>query len=80
VDMTLGLPFLDYVMMRNGGEVGEVLQVSYSDRLERFKGQLLRREESTGRDNVMLVRLQTNHRFRRQVFSVRDGRLEVTDG
>jgi len=41
--LSLGLPFLDYVMMRNQGELGEDLQVSYVNRLEEFKGRLIRK-------------------------------------
>ncbi|MBU4270786.1 MAG: protein kinase [Planctomycetes bacterium] len=78
--LSLGLPFLDYVMMRNQGEVGKDLQASYVDRLERFKGQLIRRSTSKQGDDIMLVRLRTNHTFRRQIFAVRGNRLEVTDG
>ena len=80
VQLRLGLPFLDYVMMRNQGEVGEDLQVSYVDRLEKFKGQLIRLSGEKSRDDIVLVRLRTNHTFRRQVFAVRENRLEVTDG
>ena len=79
-ELILNLPFLDYVMMRNQGEVGEDLQIAYVDRLERFKGQLLRQTHRDQVDDVMLVRLRTNHTFRRQVFAVRQHRLEVTDG
>jgi len=78
--LPLPLPFLDYVMMRNQGEVGRDLQASYMDRLERFKGQLIRCSASNRSDDIMLVRLRTNHTFRRQVFAVRGDRLEVTDG
>ncbi len=78
--LPLGLPFLDYVMMRHQGEVGQDLQTSHVDRLEKFKGQLLRRATSDRADDVMLVRLQTNHTFRRQVYTVRGDRVEVTDG
>lgn len=76
----LSLPFLDYVMMRNQGEVGQNLQASYVDRLERFKGQLLRYSTSNQGDEIMLVRLRTNHTFRRQIFAVRNDHLEVSDG
>jgi hypothetical protein len=76
----LSLPFLDYVMMRNQGEVGKDLQASFVDRLERFKGQLIRDAASSNTDDIMLVRLRTNNTFRRQIFSVRGERLEVTDG
>jgi len=67
-------------MMRKQGEVGEDLQVSYVDRLEKFKGQLIRLSGEKSRDDIMLVRLRTNHTFRRQVFAVRENRLEVIDG
>jgi hypothetical protein len=77
--LPLSLPFLDYVMLRNRGELGEVLQTSYVDRLERFKGQIIRGASGRRTDDIMLVRLRTNHTFRRQIFAVREGRLEVTD-
>ena len=79
LSLPLSLPFLDYVMLRNRGEIGKALQASYVDRLERFKGQLIRHATSRRTDDIMLVRLRTNHTFRRQIFAVREGRLEVTD-
>jgi len=79
LDLALSLPFLDYVMLRNRGEIGKALQTSYVDRLERFKGQLIRHASRRSTDDIMLVRLRTNHTFRRQIFAVHDGRLEVTD-
>jgi serine/threonine protein kinase len=77
--LPLPLPFLDYVMLRNRGEIGEALQTAYVDRLERFKGQLIRHASRRGTDDIMLVRLRTNHTFRGHIFAVREGRLEVTD-
>lgn len=79
LNLSLSLPVLDYVMLRNRGEIGNALQSSYIDRLERFKGQLIRHAAGRGTDDIMLVRLRTNHTFRRQIFAVRNGRLEVTD-
>lgn len=79
LSLSLSLPFLDYVMMRNRGEIGKALQASYVDRLERFKGQLINHAKGKRTEDIMLVRLRTNHTFRRQIFAVRDGRLEVTD-
>ena len=78
--LSLGLPFLDYVMMRNQGELGEDLQASYVNRIEEFKGKLIRMAATERGDDVMLVRLRTNHTFKRQIFAVRGNRLEVTDG
>ena len=78
--LRLSLPFLDYVMMRNKGAIGKDLQASYIDRLEKFKGQLLNQADSAPIDDIMLVSLRTNHKFRRQIFSIRENQLEVTDG
>jgi hypothetical protein len=80
LNLFLSLPFLDYVMLRNQGEVGQNLQASFVDRLERFKGQLIGEKRSRSGEEIMLVRLRTNHTFQRQMFAVRDGRLEVSDG
>ena len=76
--LVLTLPFLDYVLMRQVGEAGEVLQPAYIERLERFKARLqdLARENQS---HVMLVRLKTDHTFRRQQYAVTDGKLEVSD-
>lgn len=79
LNLALPLPFLDYVMLRNRGEVGQALQASYVDRLETFKGLLIRRANRQRTDEIMLVRLRTNHTFRRQIFAVSKGRLEVND-
>nr|MBC8335618.1 hypothetical protein [Candidatus Desulfolinea nitratireducens] len=79
VNLPLEVPFLDYVMMRHFGELGEVLEASYLERLDRFKAQVLERAIPADDDRIMLVRLKTDHTFRRQHFSVNDRRLEVTD-
>lgn len=79
-NLSLGLPFLDYVMMRNFGEVGQNLKTAYIDRLENFKGKLLRQVDSIQKDGITLIRLSTNHTFRRQIFTVRNNTLEVIDG
>jgi len=79
-NLSLGLPFLDYVMMRNFGEVGQNLKTAYVDRLENFKGKLLRQMNSTQKDETMLIRLRANYTFRRQIFTVRNNVLEVIDG
>lgn len=79
LSLELSLPFLDYVVMRSQGEIGGTLQSSFLDRLERFKGQLIREAGARDTDDIMLVRLRTNNTFRRHVFSVRGDRLEVTD-
>jgi len=76
--LQLTLPFLDYVVMRHFGELGEVLQTAYLERLDRFKAQV-QKLATTPEDRIMLVRLKTDHTFRRQHFSVSNGKLEVSD-
>jgi hypothetical protein len=79
VDLMLKVPFLDYVMMRNFGELGQILQSSYLERLDRFKAQVQKRASGADSDRIMLVRLKTDHTFRRQLYAVNNNRLEVTD-
>ena len=76
--LVLTLPFLDYVVMRHYGELGEILQAAYVERLERFKTQIQKLAKET-RSNVMLVRLKTDHTFRRQQYAVSDNKVEVID-
>ncbi|WP_291321932.1 hypothetical protein [Desulfonatronospira sp.] len=78
VDLPLTLPFLDYVLMRHFGELGEVLQAAYVERLERYKAQIQEGAGSAG-ESVMLVRLKTDHTFRRQHYTLHNNRLEVSD-
>jgi hypothetical protein len=76
--LPLHLPFLDFVMMRHQGELGEVLQASYIERLDRFKAQVHERARQTNDHEILLVRLKTDHTFRRQLFAVKQNKLEVT--
>ena len=79
IDLPLNVPFLDYVIMRHFGELGEVLQASYIDRLDRYKARLQSRIGSQKDPRIMLVHLKTDHTFRRQQYGVNNGRLEVSD-
>lgn len=77
-NLNLALPFLDYVRMRQQGETGQNLQTSFSDRIEYFKAQLIRINPSDRSANDMvLLRLQTDHRFREHRIIVADNKLEV---
>jgi hypothetical protein len=64
-------------MQRHSGDIASSLQAGYLDRLERFKAQLLASNGSSTDQEMMLVRLQTNHRFATQKFALHDGVLEV---
>ena len=77
--LLLKIPFLDYVMMRHFGELGEVLEASYLERLDCFKAQVQKKASTYDDERIMLVRLKTDHTFRRQRFAVNGDNLEVTD-
>lgn len=79
IRLTLSLPFLDYVLARHQGEVGEILQAAYADRLERLKADLIHRCRSGDDDDMLLVRLRTNHTFLGQHYAVAGGKLEVSN-
>ena len=73
------LPMLDYIMMRNVGEIGQRLKSAYVDRLENFKGKLLLLKGDGSEDIVNIIRLQTDCKFHRQEFKIREKRLEVSN-
>jgi serine/threonine protein kinase len=75
--LKLELPFLDFVMQRHSGDIASSIQAGYLDRLERFKAQLLASHTGATDQEMMLVRLQTNHRFATQTFALNNGVLEV---
>lgn len=79
VKMVLKLPFLDYMFARNLGCLSETLQAVYGDRLKRLKNDIVSRSHRREDDQVLLVRLRTNHTFFRQSYEVNGGRLEVSN-
>lgn len=79
INLTLDLPFLDYVFSREQGEVGETLQTAFADRLERFKAELIELCKEDNEDEMLLVRLLTDNEFRCQRYAVFEDSLEVTD-
>jgi hypothetical protein len=64
-------------MQRHSGDIASSIQAGYLDRLERFKAQLLASHSGATDQEMMLVRLQTNHRFATQTFALNNGVLEV---
>ena len=76
--LRLGLPFLDYVTQRHYGEIGNLLNAAYKERLEHFKLQVLKKTAPLN-DDMMLVRLRNDNRFKRQKFSISDQEVEVFD-
>lgn len=81
VALKLDIPFLDYVMARHQGEIAGSLKNAFALRLERFKSDMITASKKEEEENdLLLVRLMTDHSFNRQYFSVRDGKLEVSNG
>ncbi|WP_321495586.1 protein kinase [uncultured Desulfobacter sp.] len=78
VKLPLTLPFLDYVRIRQQGETGQSLQTSFSDRLECFKAQLISLQNGRYQGNEMiLLRLQADYRFKEHRIIVEKDKLEV---
>ncbi len=80
VNLLLSVPFLDFMAMRQRGEVGEGLDRSYIRRLDHFKTRLEKQKDGDpGR--LLLVHIQNDGSFSRQSFQLNgDGtRLEVTN-
>jgi len=80
IDLPLRVPFLDYVMTRHYGELNETLLMSYQNLLDGYKAKVTQMAGSGENEGIMLVRLKLDNTFRRQVFSVKNGYLEVSDG
>jgi len=78
--LPLKVPFLDYVMMRHFGELGEVLEASYLERLDCFKAQVQKKTSVHDDEGIKLLWLETNHSFHCQSFAVNGDRLEVNNG
>lgn len=77
--LILELPFLDFVMMRNTGEIGQKLNMSYLDRLERFKSLLLAATCYTDESNLELLEYNSNSELKTYKFSFNNDIVEVSD-
>lgn len=77
--LILELPFLDFVMMRNTGEIGQKLNMSYLDRLERFKNLLLASKYYTDKNNLELLEYNSNSELKTYKFSFNNDIVEVSD-
>ncbi|HHV17059.1 MAG TPA: serine/threonine protein kinase, partial [Gelria sp.] len=79
IELSLDLPFLDYVARRYQGEVAEQLSAYYADRLEQFKVKLL--EEGGGepgeQHSLRLLHIGANRNFQVMTVNVTRDNLEV---
>ena len=79
-EMPLDLPFLDFVLMRDMGEVGQRLELGYKDRLERFKSQILTDPAYTSEqgEQLDLVELDRTGNIRTRTILIENQKLQVT--
>jgi len=75
VKLSLDLPFLDFMMKRHKGEIGEGLNASYAQRLEKFKARLLF-HYSLG-NHLELLELKNTGEFSTKSFIPNKNILEV---
>ncbi len=68
VDLSLELPFLDFVITRSTGVIGQQLNQAYLDRLERFKAALLYKQLVSAEQarEIQLLEFTEKGRFRTQ--------------
>jgi hypothetical protein len=83
IRLTLDLPFLDYVLMRSEGEIGQRLKRGYLDRLDYFKNLLLNRlhKETIGVDQsaeeLRLIQLNSDGKLEQYRVMLSDDLLEI---
>jgi hypothetical protein len=75
--LSLDLPFLDFVLMRDMGEIGQRLHPGYRDRLERFKNQLL---DLPGykTEQLVLLEMVRNGKLKTRALEIHEQILQVT--
>ncbi|MDY0132616.1 MAG: NERD domain-containing protein kinase family protein [Desulforegulaceae bacterium] len=75
--LNLELPFLDYVMNRHYGDIGQTLDLGYNDRLESFKSQLISLKKNKNQKQLILLNLKTDHNFKEYKIHFNKEKLEV---
>jgi hypothetical protein len=75
--LKLELPFLDYVMNRHYGDIGQSLDLGYNDRLESFKSQLISLKKNKNQKQLILLNLKTDHNFKEYKIHFNKEKLEV---
>lgn len=79
VELELDLPFLDYVFRRYEGQISHELSGYYANRLQDFKGKLLKSAgtEPNVSDKLCLLRIRPDRTFEQLVMTVQEDRLGV---
>jgi hypothetical protein len=78
-EMKLDLPFLDFVLMRDAGEVGQRLNPGYRDRIEKFKSDLMNdTNNNAGQDQKLkLIELDSSGHFNTRTLVIDNKQLQV---
>ncbi|MFO8088449.1 MAG: protein kinase [Desulfatiglandaceae bacterium] len=77
IHLTLDLPFLDFVLLRSEGELGQRLNLGYLDRLEWFKNLLTARLPSESHEEMRLIQLNHDGKLEQFRVMLSDGFLEI---
>jgi hypothetical protein len=77
IRLTLDLPFLDYVLMRSEGEIGQRLKRGYLDRLDYFKNLLLDRLSTEPSEEMRLIQLNHDGKLEQFRVMISDNNLEI---
>ncbi len=78
LDLELRLPFLDFVIVRHFGEIGELLHSSYLQRIEKFKAEFQRKAKNYNSEGITVIRLKNDNTFKQQILTLNNNGLEVS--
>lgn len=76
-ELQLDLPFLDYVLMRDMGEIGQKINPGYRDRLEHFKTQLFEFSDYSKKDQLVLLEMERNGQLKTRSLEIHEHQLQV---
>ena len=80
LDLELRLPFLDFVIIRHFGEIGELLHSSYLERIEKFKAKFQITAKNNDCEGITVIRLKSDNTFKQQILTLNEKGLEVSHG
>ncbi len=76
--LDLELPFLDFVILRSMGEIGQKLDTGYTDRLKRFKAGLLKFWGHRMQTDLVLIETGSDADFKTYQIAIKKNTLQVT--
>lgn len=79
INMSLNLPFLDYIVTRRDGAIGRGLSLSYRDRLEKLMAQIVYHLPERDADGLLILKHQENGKLSTVSVNVTADGLEVNN-